>query len=63
MTPDARNATVLCSEDAAWASALLKPKRGGRRMGKLRKVLGKIFDVLKFGRDRGWWSQKQGPSK
>ena len=30
-------------------------------LAKVRKVLGKITDLLLAGRERGWWSKGQGP--
>ena len=28
-------------------------------LGKLKKVLGALTDILLIGRNRGWWSRKQ----
>jgi hypothetical protein len=30
-------------------------------LGKLKKILGAITDILLVGRKRGWWSQKEKP--
>jgi len=32
----------------------------GGIVGKIRKVLGKITDLLNIGRKQGWWSKKHG---
>jgi len=30
-------------------------------LGRLRKVLGVLTDILNFGRSKGWWQRRQSP--